>query len=242
MATTTIKDGYNGGSDNQLKVNPDGSINVDVTGGGAGSNVNLVSVGGSSITLGQNTEANSIPVTIASNQSPIPVTGSITATNPSVGADGSVAPDYSTLIGGINPSGNLQGLLVDSSGLLEVNAGQIFGVQNLRVLYNEVNSIAVGVETTINTYTAPVGKIVYLLTINCSGGNRGTYNIYNSGTLFDRQYAPVTNLSALFDYKTGSSSVPGMVIAVGNVITVTAVNNGSDSTMFNSRLMILEVG
>jgi hypothetical protein len=199
MATTQIKDGYNGGSDNQLKVNPDGSINVDVT-------------------------------------------GSITATNPSVGADGSAAPDYSTLIGGINPSGKLQGLLVDSSGLLEVNAGQIFGVQNLRVLYNEVTSIAVGVETTINTYTAPVGKIAYLLTINCSGGNRAAYSIYNNGTLFDKQYTPVTNLSALFDYKTGSSSVPGMVIAVGNTITVTVINNGSDSTMFNSRLMILEVG
>ena len=36
MATTQIKDGYAGGSDNQLKVNSDGSINVNSTGGGGG--------------------------------------------------------------------------------------------------------------------------------------------------------------------------------------------------------------
>lgn len=49
MATTQIKDGFNGGSDNQLKVNDDGSINV-VTGGSVGNNVNISSVGGNAVT------------------------------------------------------------------------------------------------------------------------------------------------------------------------------------------------
>lgn len=40
MATTQIKDGFNGGSDNQLKVNADGSINTNTTGGG-GSNASV---------------------------------------------------------------------------------------------------------------------------------------------------------------------------------------------------------
>lgn len=40
MAVTQIKDGFNGGSDNQLKVNADGSINVDASGGG-GSNASV---------------------------------------------------------------------------------------------------------------------------------------------------------------------------------------------------------
>ncbi len=74
MATTQIKDGFDGGSDNQLKVNADGSINVDVTGGGVGSNVNITEFGGSPVTIGQQTSANSLPVVIASDQSPIPVT------------------------------------------------------------------------------------------------------------------------------------------------------------------------
>jgi len=80
MATTTIKDGFNGGSDNQLKVNSDGSINVNTSGGGGGSNVNLISVGGASINLGQTTEANSLPVVIASDQSPITVISSGSST------------------------------------------------------------------------------------------------------------------------------------------------------------------
>lgn len=72
MAATTIKDGFAGGSDNQLKVNADGSINVDTSGGGTG-NVNITEVGGAAIVLGQTTSANSLPVVIASNQSPIAV-------------------------------------------------------------------------------------------------------------------------------------------------------------------------
>lgn len=92
MATTQIKDGFDGGSDNQLKVNADGSINVDVTGGGGGvTNTNLTEIGGSPITLGQTTEANSIPVTIASNQTPIPVTGTFTAAPPSFST---ISPGY----------------------------------------------------------------------------------------------------------------------------------------------------
>lgn len=40
LASTTVKDGYAGGSDNQLKVNSDGSINTNTTGGG-GSNASV---------------------------------------------------------------------------------------------------------------------------------------------------------------------------------------------------------
>jgi hypothetical protein len=51
MSTTQIKDGFNGGSDNQLKVNSDGSINVDVISGGEGSsNVDIHDSAGSSLT------------------------------------------------------------------------------------------------------------------------------------------------------------------------------------------------
>lgn len=49
MATTTIKDGFNGGSDAQLKVNPDGSINV-VGGGSGGGSVNIHDSAGNPLT------------------------------------------------------------------------------------------------------------------------------------------------------------------------------------------------
>lgn len=46
------------------------------------------------------------------------VTGTVTATNPSVGITGTTAPTSATEIGGINPSGNLQALKVDANGSL----------------------------------------------------------------------------------------------------------------------------
>ena len=48
---------------------------------------------------GQATMTSSLPVTIASNQSAIPVTGTVSATNPSIGTNLAVAPTSSTLIG-----------------------------------------------------------------------------------------------------------------------------------------------
>lgn len=74
MAVTQIKDGFQGGSDNQLKVNNDGSINTTGSGG-----------------------------------------------NASVGSTGTTAPTSATEVGGVNPSGNLTPLSVDSSGFLNVN-------------------------------------------------------------------------------------------------------------------------
>lgn len=48
---------------------------------------------------------------------------SVNATNPSVGTSGSGAPGSATLVGGINPSGNLNPLHTDASNQLLVNVG-----------------------------------------------------------------------------------------------------------------------
>lgn len=164
-----------------------------------------------------------------------------TSSNPANGNNGDPVPLVSTQVGGETPSGDLAALQIAANGRLLVDSGQIFGVQDLKVLFNEVSTIAVGVETAINTYTAPAGKTVYLLSILNSGENRAQYNIYNNGVLYDRQYTNVTQLTAPFDYKTGSGSVPGMVIPVGNTISVKVVNSGTSTASYNSRFLILEV-
>lgn len=71
MAATQIKDGFQGGSDNQLKVNNDGSINVNSSGGGGGN----ASVGGTGTTAptsateiaGVNPAGNLTPVSVDNN-------------------------------------------------------------------------------------------------------------------------------------------------------------------------------
>lgn len=52
MATTQIKNGFQGGSDDQLLVNPDGSINVNSTGGGGGGNASVGPTGTTAPTSG----------------------------------------------------------------------------------------------------------------------------------------------------------------------------------------------
>jgi hypothetical protein len=66
-----------------MSVDSSGNVNVNVVsggGGGGGGNVNLTQVNGSTISLGQTTMANSLPVVISSNQSAIPVTGTVAVT------------------------------------------------------------------------------------------------------------------------------------------------------------------
>jgi len=167
---------------------------------------------------------------------------SATGINPSIGVINTPAPTSATQAGATNPSGNIESLLVDSNGALIVNTSGSFEVQNLNVLYNEVSAVAVGIETTINTYTAPVGKTCYLLNILGAGQNIGQFNIYSGVPLFDKQYLSYTLFNVTFDYKTGVNSVPGYVVASGSTIKVTAINAGSSSCMYNSRIMVLEVG
>jgi hypothetical protein len=55
-----------------------GELLVTRSGGGVGSDVNLIEVGGEAIELGQAAMAASLPVVIASDQSAIPISGSVT--------------------------------------------------------------------------------------------------------------------------------------------------------------------
>lgn len=64
-------------------------------------------LGSTAPTVGQKTMANSVPVVFASDQSALTITGSITATNPSVGTTGAAIPASATLVGGSDGT-NLQ--------------------------------------------------------------------------------------------------------------------------------------
>jgi hypothetical protein len=197
MATTSIKDGYNGGSDNGAYVDSTGHLLV---------------------------------------------TGTFSASNPSIGVTGTTAPTSATEVGGINPSGNLQGLKVDAAGALLVDIGGVSSSEVAVPIFNDITSVAIGVETILNTFTAPAGPTVtYLLDVFNSGGNRAIFNVYNNGVLFDRQYTNVTQQNAFLDYRTETNNAPGWVIPPGNIIQVKVVNSGTTIADYNSRIYVLEV-
>jgi hypothetical protein len=67
-----------------------GNLNVNATiGGGGNTAVNLTQVGGAAIAEGQTTSVNSLPVVIASDQTPIEISARAALTNPVDATDGS---------------------------------------------------------------------------------------------------------------------------------------------------------
>lgn len=75
------------------------------SGGGVGSNVNVIEVGGASLALGEATMAASVPVVIASNQTPVHViVDSGGGSNASVGVVGAAAPASATEVGFVDGS------------------------------------------------------------------------------------------------------------------------------------------
>lgn len=169
------------------------------------------------------------------------VSGTFTGGNDSVAPIGGPIPADATLVGGEDPSGDFKALQTTSTGILKVTSLSEFVSQVVKVLFNEVMAIPVGIETLVNTYTAPAAPTIsYLLTIQASGENRGQYNVYLDGSLLDKKYSNVTQLEAGFDYKTGASSVPGMIVPSGQTLEIKVVNDGNSSAAYNGRYLILE--
>lgn len=80
--------------------------------------------------------------------------------NASVGTTGSTAPTSATEIGGINPSGNLQGVNVDAAGNLIVSSAGV----NTSGSYAQITNLT----TTAQTFTAPAGAIGFIMEADSS--------------------------------------------------------------------------
>lgn len=197
MAVTQIKDGFAGGSDNQMKVNADGSINVDVTGGGGTTNTNLTQVGGAPIALGQTTESASLPVTIASDQSAIPVTGTVVVSDPSVGSTGVTAPTSATEMGAVDSMGKLQPLTVDPAGKLLVDisgSSTVTGTVNANILGLNVfqtSQYTIGTSAVQLTPTPLTNRSSMSIKATCTGAN--AVYIGNSNAVTTSTGYPVFN-------------------------------------------------
>lgn len=78
MAATQIKNGFAGGTDDQLLVLPDGSINVNTTGGGGSPNVNLHDGSGNPISSTGTSLNVNVTGTIAGGATPVLVYNEVT--------------------------------------------------------------------------------------------------------------------------------------------------------------------
>lgn len=121
------------------------------------------------ISTGQKTTAGSTSVTLASDQPPIPITGSITisASSASIGMNGAIAPTSSTQIGVDDGSGRLRPITVTALGIT-VAASQVGN-------WTFSGGVAITNTPTVNQGTSPWiisggVAITNTPTVNISGG------------------------------------------------------------------------
>lgn len=116
-----VADGYDVGVANPLPIAGTFSATVTVDTSLMAKEVTLASIDAKLASLGQKAMAGSTPVVIASDQAAIPITGTISATNPSVSATGSAVPASGTMIAGSDGT-NLRAVKVSAAGLVSVDA------------------------------------------------------------------------------------------------------------------------
>lgn len=134
-------------------------------------NSSLSSIDSKTRSPGQTTMLASTPVVIANDQSPIPVTGSITVTNPSVGLTGDLAPTSATLAGGQDNLGNLRGLTTSSTGLLKIDGSDATQPVSAASLPLPTGASTSSLQSTTNSTLSTInGKVLTYDTDSGAGG------------------------------------------------------------------------
>lgn len=249
MATTQVKDGFSGGSDNQLKVNADGSINTNSTSTGT-SNVNVVSsvlptgaataakqdtgntslasIDGKLNSLGQKTMANSVPVVIASDQtvpvsvSNFPATVAVTqSTSPWV-VSGTVTSNIGTT-NGLALDATVSGLLTNAQ--LRATPVPISGTvtSNLaQTSFTTGSKSAIGTSAVQIIATSTPAKIGVV--VKAANSNTGTVYIGNSTGVT----AGTTDATDGFELAGGES----VTIDIDNVNKLYAIGSASGQKVY----------
>lgn len=198
--------------------------------GGAGSAVSITGP------LGSKSSAQSVSVVIASDQGAIPITGSITATNPSVSATGSGVPASGTYIA-VSKAGTLTGILLGSqtsaNSLAVVIASDQASIPVAATLNAETTKV-IGVTRTADGAGNLLTSTANALDVNIKTGNPTTMTVTqgtgtNLHTVVDS--GTITTVSTV----TNLAQMNGVTLLMGNGTTGTGsqrVTIASDNTAF----------
>lgn len=121
----------------------------------------------------------------------------------------------------INPDGSINTNIV-------VTTGTILS------FFNEISSVASGINTPILTYTVPLGKTDLLEQIEVSGTNIAAYEVYLNSTIFARKRTYFgSSLNELFTFS-------GYKLLAGDTVVVKVLHNRPDVGDFESRIQVIE--
>jgi hypothetical protein len=172
-------------------------------------------------TLGAITNTGAITVQGMAGGTAIPITGTISATNPSVGTNAAAIPTSSTLIAGTN-AGNLQPIAVTAGGSISIATANTTATGALGALNAAVSVAMVGLASVGMQLAA--GTLVGTITPQCSIDGGVTWN----NTYFD---LPNGTIVSTFVFGSSNTATVATILGVGGAtnvrVTVTAYTSGT---------------
>lgn len=98
-----------------------------------------------------------------------------------------------------------------------------------------INAVAMNVETTIVSYTVPLGKTANIEFSEMSGTNIGTFNLYVGATLINRKRTFFGRLNESMEF-----SNKGYALVAGDVVTLKVIHARPFNGNFEANLQIKE--
>jgi len=127
---------------------------------------------------------------------------------------------------------------VDDNNTLHVSVQDSAG--NVPVLeYGEVSSVAMSAETTLLTYTVPLGTDFFLHRVEVSGTNLAEYKVKVNSSTKSKKRTWWTQFNETFEF-TGSVS-KGVKLVAGDIVTITALHSSVNLGNFNASLQGMQV-
>jgi hypothetical protein len=102
-----------------------------------------------------------------------------------------------------------------------------------KVVFNAITSVASGIETTIVSYTVPVGKKVLLHKSDMSGTNVSKFTMYLNGNPLSVQRVYYTEFNAKMDFS-------GLYLTGGDILVLKVIHNMSSLGDFEANIQIDE--
>jgi hypothetical protein len=153
-----------------------------------------------------------------------------------------VAFDGTVSIGDVSIVEGGNTLTVNPDGSINVNVVTVPIAGNVvRNIYNEANSVASGVVTTLVQYTVPGGITNSVLQrISVSGENIAKFTVFVNGTQIDtRRTFYGSSLSEYFEFTTGSTD--GFVLNPADILIVKVLHTRPYLGDFEGRIQVLEI-
>jgi hypothetical protein len=146
-----------------------------------------------------------------------------------------VAFDGTVSIGDVSIVEGGNTMVVNTDGSINVNIVSSSDTPGLIINYNEITSVAAGVETTIVTITAPPSGY-RLQKIEVSGDNIGQYKVYMGSNVILTKRTWWTAFNATFNFEDFNN---GLLLTSGQTVSITITHMSPNLGTFDATIMAL---